>query len=204
MKKLLVLLFSILISFNSYSFFHKNVCVETDAQERGGIIYLPNETKPFSGKNLCKYENGQNKSKGKVKDGKLDGKWTAWYENGQKESEGNFTDDGTSTSKTNQIGYSQFIQNVKQGNVSNVKIAGSNISGVTSLGEKFETYNPGDLGLMGDLLNYCVSVQATPPGGYRYLINGDLDGKWTYWSENGQISSERIYKNGECISGDCD
>ena len=67
------------------------------------------------------------------------------------------------TSESNDISYSQFIQNVKQGNVSSVTIAGSNISGVTSLGEKFKTYSPGDLGLMGDLLNNGVSVQATPP-----------------------------------------
>jgi cell division protease FtsH len=67
------------------------------------------------------------------------------------------------TSESNDISYSQFIQNVKQGNVSSVTIAGSNISGVTALGEKFETYSPGDLGLMGDLLNNGVSVQATPP-----------------------------------------
>ncbi len=63
----------------------------------------------------------------------------------------------------NEISYSQFIQNVKQGSVSSVKIAGSNISGVTALGERFETYSPGDLGLMGDLLNNGVSVEATPP-----------------------------------------
>ena len=34
--------------------------------------------------------------------------------------------------EANEISYSQFIQNVKQGNVSSVKIAGSNISGVWS------------------------------------------------------------------------
>ena len=56
MKKLLILLFSILISFNSYGgWFDKTVCVDTDAQEKGGIIYLPSKTKPFTGKNLCKY-----------------------------------------------------------------------------------------------------------------------------------------------------
>ena len=68
MKKLLILLFSILISFNSYGLFHKTVCVETDAQERGGIIYLPNKTKPFTGENLCVYlSNDQYLSKGKIK-----------------------------------------------------------------------------------------------------------------------------------------
>ena len=30
------------------------------------------------------------------------------------------------------------------------------------------------------------------------------DGKWTMWSENGQIEKEANYKNGECISGNCD
>ena len=60
MKKLLILLFSILISFNSYGgFFDKTVCVDTDAQIRNDLYYLPNETKPFTGKNLCKYKNGQ-------------------------------------------------------------------------------------------------------------------------------------------------
>jgi len=94
MKKLLILLFSILISFNSYGgWFDKTVCVETnDVQDRDGIIYLSNETKPFSGKNLCKYENSQNKSKGKVKDGKKNDIWTEWYENGQIKSEENYKD----------------------------------------------------------------------------------------------------------------
>jgi len=73
MKKLLLLLLSLLISFNSYGLFEKTICIETDVQDRSGIIYLPNKTKPFTGNNLCQYENGQNKSEGKVKDGKLDG-----------------------------------------------------------------------------------------------------------------------------------
>ena len=87
MKTLLTLLvlflFPILISFNSYGgWFDKTVCVKTDAQERNGIIYLPNETEPFTGNNLCEYENGQNKSKGEIKDGKKDGEWIQWFENG--------------------------------------------------------------------------------------------------------------------------
>ena len=73
------------------------------------------------------------------------------------------------TDNTNEISYSQFIQSVKQGNVSSVKIAGSQISGVTALGEEFDTYSPGDLGLMGDLLNNGVSVQATPPAKESFL-----------------------------------
>jgi antitoxin component YwqK of YwqJK toxin-antitoxin module len=87
MKKLLVLLFSILISFNSYG---KTVCVDPDSLEEGVIIYLPNETKPFTGKNLCKYENGQIMLEVNYKDGKKDALETWWYEHGQKQSEGNY------------------------------------------------------------------------------------------------------------------
>ena len=73
MKKLLVLLFLLLISFYLiwFVFFEDTtVCVDTDTIKRDGLIYLPNETKPFTGNNLCIYENGLNKSEGKVKDGK--------------------------------------------------------------------------------------------------------------------------------------
>ena len=55
MKKLTILIFSILISFNSYGLFglfEKTVCIATDAQERNGLIYLPNQQEPFTGKNL--------------------------------------------------------------------------------------------------------------------------------------------------------
>ena len=84
MKKLLILLFSLIISFNSYGgWFDKTICVETGVRNIDGILYLLKKTKPFTGKNLCEYDNGQNKSKGKVKDGKIDDKWTYWFENGR-------------------------------------------------------------------------------------------------------------------------
>ena len=35
------------------------------------------------------------------------------------------------------------------------------------------------------------------------FIDGKEDGKMTSWNEDGTISSEVIYKDGECISGDC-
>ncbi len=71
------------------------------------------------------------------------------------------------------ITYSQFIQSVKQGDVSNVTIAGSRITGTGVGGEQFSTYSPGDLGLMGDLLNNGVNVIAKPPekeGFFKQLI----------------------------------
>ncbi|BAS68299.1 ATP-dependent zinc metalloprotease FtsH [Bathymodiolus septemdierum thioautotrophic gill symbiont] len=75
--------------------------------------------------------------------------------------------------KSNNITYSEFIQSVKQGDVSNVTIAGSSISGTGVGGKQFTTYSPGDLGLMGDLLNNGVNVVAKPPekeGFFKQLI----------------------------------
>jgi len=98
MKKTLIILvlflFPILISFNSYGgSSDRTACADMDFYKRWGSIYFSQyETEPFTGKNLCEYENGQVKSKGKVTDGKLDGMWTHWYENGQIESEKHFKD----------------------------------------------------------------------------------------------------------------
>lgn len=73
----------------------------------------------------------------------------------------------------NEITYSQFIQSVKQGDVSSVTLSGNNVKGIGAGGEQFSTYNPGDLGLMGDLLDSGVSVEAKPPekdGFFKQLI----------------------------------
>ena len=64
MKIKLILLVSILISFNSYG-----------------------ENKYYY------YSNGQIESQGNQKDNKYYGKWTFWYENGQKSREENYKDD---------------------------------------------------------------------------------------------------------------
>ena len=88
MKKLIILLFSTFISINSYGgIFDTTICFETDGQN---IVFLPNETDPYTGKYLCKYDNGQKEQEGRYKDGRLTGKWTIWYESGQKESEANY------------------------------------------------------------------------------------------------------------------
>ena len=75
--------------------------------------------------------------------------------------------------KKHEITYSQFIQSVKQGDVSQVTLAGNNINGIGAGGQQFSTYNPGDLGLMGDLLDNGVTVEAKPPekdGFFKQLI----------------------------------
>ena len=58
--------------------------------------------------------------------------------------------------------YSDFITEVVQGNVDKVLIEGRTIQGVTHSGEQFVTYNPGDPGLIGDLLDHGVQINSRP------------------------------------------
>ena len=199
MKKLLVLLFSILISFNSYSLFEKTGCVETDTQDRNGIIYLPNETKPFTGKNLCKFENGEIHSEANYIDGKIEGKRTWWHENGEIHSETNYID-GKLMGKIKYFYY--------------------------DIGQIESEKNYKDNQLNGKSTYWYKNGQKFSEGNYK---DDKPDGKWTFWKKNGQkdeernykdndlvdktifkysyftghLKSEKKYKDGKCISGDC-
>ncbi|RMD68246.1 MAG: AAA family ATPase, partial [Gammaproteobacteria bacterium] len=66
--------------------------------------------------------------------------------------------------------YSQFIEEVKQGQVRKVVIEDRTIRGITESGERFTTYNPGDPGLIGDLLANDVVIEARPPEETSFLI----------------------------------
>ena len=46
-------------------------------KDRDGVKYLPNEETPFTGR-ACWYKNGQKRSEGNFKDGKMDGLWITW------------------------------------------------------------------------------------------------------------------------------
>jgi cell division protease FtsH len=71
---------------------------------------------------------------------------------------------GTANYQTSsRLDYSTFIDQVRDGQVSRVNIEGATIRGVYANGDAFTTYNPGDPGLMGDLLNNKVSVSSQPP-----------------------------------------
>jgi len=61
------------------------------------------------------------------------------------------------------IPYSQFLDDVKAGRVSEVSIEEQTIRGVRNDAERFTTYNPDDPGLLGDLLKHDVVVSALPP-----------------------------------------
>ena len=119
MQKILTISFVCIVSslLSGCGSVKETICYETEAQNRNGLVCLSNQQEPFTGKNLCKYENGQNKVEGNYKDGKLDGKWTWWHENGQKWSEINFKEgkpDGKWT-EWDENGQKQKENNYKDG-----------------------------------------------------------------------------------------
>ena len=58
--------------------------------------------------------------------------------------------------------YSQFMEQVKSGNISKVEIDGRNINGITSDGKRFSSYSPTDPWMVSDLLKNNVIVEAKP------------------------------------------
>jgi len=61
------------------------------------------------------------------------------------------------------MAYSDFVDQVRQGQIAEVTITGRTIEGVNQSGQHFSTYSPGDDGLVGDLLNNKVVIKAGPP-----------------------------------------
>ncbi|HEY8118318.1 MAG TPA: ATP-dependent zinc metalloprotease FtsH [Methylophilaceae bacterium] len=70
-----------------------------------------------------------------------------------------------------QVVYSQFLEQVKQGQIAKVTIDGRVLRGVTSEGKKFNTYAPSDPWLVSDLLKNNVTVEAKPDEEPSLLMN---------------------------------
>ncbi|VAX03525.1 Cell division protein FtsH [hydrothermal vent metagenome] len=74
-----------------------------------------------------------------------------------------FNNFGPQPNATKSMEYSSFISAVKEGAVTKVEIMGRTVHGLTASGERFTTYTPDDPGLIADLLNSGVVIDAKPP-----------------------------------------
>jgi len=202
MKKLLVLLFSLMLSFNSYANPNYNdidyslseFC-ESDpkVQYRNNYsqIFLPNEDKGISATSLCVYKDGygQYKSKGEYVNGKKIGKHLAWYRNGQKsfeaffingKSEGkwlNWFDDGKKRFESNSIG----------GKLDGKSISWNRGGGI--LKEHF--YEAG----LKQGKAFLSSIGYFVEGSYK---DGKPDGRWT-WYSGGDLWKEGLFSEGKLL-----
>jgi cell division protease FtsH len=76
-----------------------------------------------------------------------------------------------STRLENKLVYSQFMAQVKSGNIAKVEIDGNNIYGQTIEGKRFKTYAPTDPWLVSDLLKNNVIVDAKPAEKQSFLMS---------------------------------
>ncbi len=74
-----------------------------------------------------------------------------------------FTNFSARRASNQDLAYSDFINEVKQGNVQQVSIEGRTVRGTLGSGDRFVSYNPGDDRLVDDLLANNVEIIANPP-----------------------------------------
>ena len=98
------------------------------------------------------------------------------------------------------VSYSNFLTDVKNGNISRVEIRGSNITGEYSNGTSFSTYSPNDPGLIDKLEKNNIEIIAQPleknsPGLLDILISWFpmllLIGVWIFFMRQMQSGSGR-------------
>lgn len=83
-----------------------------------------------------------------------------------------FNNFGPQGTQQDEIDYSSFISNVKNGSVARVDIQGRTISGNLTNGGEFITYSPDyDPGLIGDLLDNSVTIQSKQAEKPSLLMN---------------------------------
>ncbi len=78
---------------------------------------------------------------------------------------------GTRQAAQAPLEYSQFLDEVKQGNISKVTIEGRVLKGVKSDGKRFTSYAPSDPWMVSDLLKNGVVVEAKPDEEPSFLMN---------------------------------
>ena len=82
-----------------------------------------------------------------------------------------FNQFGVKTMNDGQVVYSQFIEQVKDGQIAKVTIDGNVLRGEGSDGRKFNTYAPSDPWLISDLLKHGVSIEVIPAEQPSVLMN---------------------------------
>ncbi len=69
------------------------------------------------------------------------------------------------------LDYSQFLDQVKQGQIAKVVIEGRTLNATTTDGKRISTYAPSDLWMVSDLLKNGVNIEAKPEEEQSFLMN---------------------------------
>jgi len=194
-----IVLLILIFSFN-YGLFQKTICVETQAENKNGIIKILKNDKSFSGKNLCNFDDEiQIKSRGIVKDGKKINLWTEWNRNGQIKFERNYIDGIIDIERTYQNGevtsdikYSYF----KNGRIKSKQSFKDGLSNGKWVqwhenGMPLSVKNYTDDKLNGSWSQWHINGDKAIEATY---INNKLDGKLTQWPVSPEMTFNSFYK----------
>ena len=143
------------------------------------------------GKWTAFYENEQKSAEMRFKDDTRDGAWSRWHENGQKAVEGGFKNGNIHGTFTfwNEDGEQAGEGHYKDGDGSFTR---SYPNGQKSAQGSYKDSNPD-----GAFTAWHENGQKFVEGTYK---EGKKDGLWTEWHENGQKQAEVTYKDGEEVS----
>ena len=180
--------------------------------DRGGLMYAPNDDKPFTGIVFDFYENGEKELDGNYRKGLMNGEWTYYHENGQIHGEGRFIDgDGSNLSELSGIPFNgrsgrwkfwyENGQKSTEGTYRNGNLIGKYETWLDDGTKVWEHYNNDD----GTRDSTKLTIRWYENGqkqfeGY-WKNTDDTAGVWigkhTVWYENGQKSWERTFKDGK-------
>ena len=163
-------------------------------QERNNLYYEVNSDKPFSGSILSKYESGQKKIKGYLKDGVRVGQFKEWYDNGQLKSEVFINEYGRPEGLVSN--YFKNGQKMLEMSYKDGEQVGSEIMWYESGQKQFERYFR-DGKLHGISTSWFENGQKNSEG----KIFGKKDGEWNYWSPSGSKTT-MVYKDGKEWNGE--
>ena len=193
MKKILLLITS-LVFLTTIAFSQSKVNIKSLVQY-GDKMYKIDDDKPYTGKVFDLYKsNGSKKVEGYYNDGLRNRKWEWWNEDGKMDSSGTY-----------KIGIKdgKWIHSTDIGNGKyEVKYTKGNIDLVTFTDNLGQTYSgiPVNEELKADgqyLYKEHEYNFSKYPEAFATIKNGQQDGLWTSWHENGQKESEGTLKDGE-------
>ena len=138
-----------------------------DLIDRGGLLYAPNDDKPYTGKVFDFYDNDQKKLDGGYRKGLKNGKWTWWNTNGSFDSTGNYR-------KGLFDGHWEFYYDNGQ-----LKAKGDYRDGD---GTNRDEYGITTNGRNGKWIFWHKNGLQSSEGSYK---DGNIVGIWTSWNEKG-------------------
>lgn len=216
MKKILLLVLSLMLSFNSFADGHidfsksKFCYLQPNVQERNGIYFYPNQQVGITSSSLCVYSDayGQYQSKGRLLKGKKEGNWFIWdrsgvkifdtfYKNGKKEGKEVYVDLIGRTTKTTYLD-GKKIDSVVINKGGKIDSEQKYEDGEVIYDTFYAYYDNGQIKSKGNTLMSVFKLDGIFTGWYKSgqksyesnYINGELKGKQLSWYENGQLSYE--------------